>query len=660
MRSEKMHIFDDYTRQLKYCAHPDEVFILMEGRIFPNSNQSLFDDKLLMIRKNAVKFRAITPPSGMIGLAYRTVLYLILDGEMGDAPINGGNFQKADYLERVLRELQLHGGFYEPSSVNSKILDDYISVQREIGNSELSIYQKLFTLELWVKHNYLLPFFLQLPHDLFASSEQWKSLLIGKQKENIDYLNGVGSSKTPYPLDQLSIVITEALDYIDTYSEDCIWAAQFYKDAKAECLLGNDIQNNLTKIFRKTGYCFTEPLLAVTQQHTRSLRNNTWLQNSNTKGKTAVTACLDAVNKLQAACVIVVLMLTAMRKGELEVMIRYPKAKKTRHYELDGSFEIEKLIYKTAETDKGEVHPIAVPSIVTKALFLLSRISEIGDGKQVGPINLMSLNRGVEENDHARINKLVNAFCENLSIIPPTPHQLRHAMAFLVAYLNDDIGIELAMTLLGHKSISMTRVYMGHYKQVILKALGVMFNENLQMKKAVAEFQAEQSSQALEKIIRVIEEDEPLAGPIVKRLLQGVEFTGSITNEGKVFFAKSQRLLLERGMLAIVEHPTHFCVRDLTDSAQMPCQIGLDIDDFTNVPVISAQCQNNCGCRLYTEPQVEEMKRLSLEMEEHYPEDLIELIKGNRFYIANSFEQTFSNVIEELELKKQQKEEKHG
>lgn len=657
---KKMVTFDNYIKRLKICVHPDEVWALMQGRIYANSDGSMFEDEYLMIRKNAVKFRTILPPSGMLGLAYRTVLYLMLDGEIGDAPINGGNHHKATKLERVLRELQAHGNFDEPSQITGCMIDKVINTQREISNTELTILSKLRMIEMWAAHNHLLPFFLQLSHDLFSSSKQWNSLIAGAKKENDNYINGIGGSKEPYQLDQLSIIVTEALDYIDTYAEDCLLAAQFYKDAQARSLYSNSIQSNITMLLRATGHCFTEPLLAMTQRHALSLKNNTWVKNQKTKGKGPPRILSETVQKLQASCVIVVLLLTAMRKGELEVMIRYPKTKKTAHHELDGSIKLERLIYKTAETNKGELHPIAVPNIVIKALYLLSRISEINDGERNGPINLMTLQYGVKDNQLTRISYLIDGFCNSLDVLSPSPHQLRHAMAFLVAFLNDDIGIELAMTLLGHKSTVMTRKYMGHYKQVILKTFGVMFDENDQMQEAVSEFQAEQSSIALKKIIRAVETDEPLAGPIVKRLLQGIEFAGSVTNEGKVFFAKSQRLLLERGMLAIVEHPTHFCVRDLTNSTQMPCQIGLDIDDFTNVPVISAQCQTSCGCRLYTEPKVEEMKRLSKEMEEHYPDDLIELIKGNRFYIANSFDQTYSNVIEEFEQKKQQKEEHHG
>lgn len=652
----------DYTEQLKKCAHEDEVWTLMRAKVYPNSDNSIFDDEILYIRTNALKFYPVTPPSGLIGLAYRTVLYLRLDGEMGSAPINGGNHNIAQRFRQIIRELQEHGIFDTPSKLSGEIVDAYIVAQRKSGNNERTIYSKLSYLEKWAIYRHLLPFFLQLPHDLLASSREWNSVLEGQRKEILDYKNGLGGSKEPYPLDQWAIIIAEALDYIDNYSEDCVRAAQFYKEAKAQTISRSDTAtaDYVTKRFRTTAHSFTEPLLSMVQQHALTLTTNKWKPMPKNKGKGPIETCLIATHKLQAACVIIVLILTAMRKGELDVMMRYPQTNKTTHHELDGSIKLERLIYKTAETDRGELHLIAVPPIVIHAFDLLSRISEISDGKREGPINLMTLAYNKETNNAGRIAYLIQDFCDNLGITPPTPHQLRHALAFLVAFLNDDFGIELAMTLLGHKSTEMTKKYMGHYKQVILNSFGKMFDENEQIKEAVAEFQAEQSSQALEKVIAAVENDEPLAGPIVKRLLRGVQFAGSLTDEGKIFFAKSQRLLLERGMLAIVEHPTHFCVRDLTDTAPMPCHIGLVADDFINIPVISAQCQTNCGCRLYTEPKVEEMKRLSNEMEEYYPDDLLELIKGNRYYIANSFEQTYGNVIKEFEQKKQEKGVQNG
>lgn len=647
---------DDYIEKLAKCAHPEEVWNLMESKEYPNSKNSLFNDVHIHIRKTSVKFQSITPLQGQLGLAYRTVLFLILDGEMSQAPNNGGCAHKADRLERTIREINDLCKINKPSDINSWLLDEYIRSQRVKGLSERSIYQKLYVLLQWQQNKHLLPHFLRLQHDLFESSLEWFDLVENSKKEQKEYEQGLGGSKEPYPLDKLSVIVTEAIDYIETYASDCIIAAEIYKEAQVRNMPTTSTAHYITKVFRATQHKFKEPQLERTQQYALSLSKNSWTANPKVTGP--IQVCLDATHQLQASCVIVILMLTAMRKGELEVIPRYPKSNKTVHNELDGTLELQRLIYKTSQKQKGEIHTIAVPPIVIRALFLVSKISEISDGKKEGIINLMTLNYGCSENSLDRIRYLVISFCTKLDIEPPTPHQFRHAMAFLVAFINDDIGIELAMTLLGHKSTEMTKKYMGHYKKLLLNTFDTMLNENEQIQEAISKFQIEQSSIGLEKIIEAVEKEEPMSGPVVKRLLQGFEFAGSITNEDKVFFAKSQRLLLERGMLAVVEHPTHFCVRDLTKSEQMPCQIGISLEDFTNVPVVSAQCQTSCGCRLYTEPQVEYMKELANEMEEVYPDDLVELLKGNRYYMANSFEECYANVIDEFEKVKQYKTNK--
>lgn len=647
-------MIEDYTESLMKCSCPDEVWALMNDKIYPSSNRSLFAEEHLAIRKNIVRFQDVTPPPGVMGLAYRTVLYLILDGEMGNAPKNGGCLNKAYMLERTIRQINDIQKILIPADINSDIIDTYIREERKKGTTERSIHKKVYSLFQWKEYEYMLPHFLRLRYDLFELSTEWENLVEASSNELRDYLNGIGGSKEPYPLEQFSSIVTEAIEYMEIYADDCIFAANMYNEACEQNLPSTSTGHYMSKSFRIAKYNFVEPQLEKTQEYALSLKNHGWVANS--KVAAPIKSCLDSIHRLQAACIIIILMLTAMRKGELETMLRYPETKKTLHHELDGSFELERQIYKTAETEEGESHDIAVPLIVVRAFYLLSYISEISDGKKEGIINLMSINYTTESNSDYRINYLINAFCDYIDVLPPTPHQFRHAMAFLISFLNDDIGIELAMTLLGHKSMEMTKKYMGHYKQIILNTFDVMFNENEQMGEALAEFQKEQSSSGLEKIIQTIEKEEPMVGPIAKRLLQGFDFAGSVTDEGKVFFAKSQRLLLERGMLAVVEHPTHFCVRDLTDSSQMPCQIGLNYEDFINAPVISAQCQISCGCRLYTEPQVEYIKELALEMEDAYPDDLVDLLKGNRYYMANSAEQHYANVIDDLESIKQENE----
>jgi hypothetical protein len=658
----------DDLKKLRSCINIDEVRELMRDKIYPNSDNSKFFDDFLVIRKSSTRYATTKAPKNLtlayqqestIDLAYRLLLYLRLDGRISKAPINGGCFDAAIYLKRVLRELAIYGEFNSPNKITSKMIDDYIKAQREKGNHSSTILTKIRYLERWHQYAYLFPTFLRLSDDLFLQSKEHKGLKAITKKENRLYLLGLGGTKEPYPLNQWAILMNAAIDYIEIYAEDCIQALKLYKDTKKSVKSTKGRTNHITKTLRNRDYQFREPLLKQIQEHAFTLPNNVWSSMNLEKRLGPVQVCEKSISKLQGASIIVVLMLTAMRRGEFDACYRYPKITKGAHHELDGSLNLERLIYKTASSNQGELHTIAVPPIVVKAYDYLSKISELMDGEKEGVLNLSSIGNEHKLGSENRINHLIENFCEDVEVAyAPTPHQFRHALAFLVAFLNDDIGIELAMTLLGHKSTEMTKKYMGHYKKIILETYGVMFDENEQMQEVLGELQSEENQKSAEKLIASIEKDEPTMGPIAKRLLAGYEFAGSVTEEGKVFFTKSIRTLIQRGMVAVVEHATHFCVRDKTKSEQLPCQIGITSDDFSNIPVVATQCQTSCGCRLYTEPQAKQLQKTSKELQENYPDDLVSILNDNTYYSASSSTDPHINkMLEEYEEKLRLREE---
>jgi len=584
----------------------------------------------------------------MIGLAYRSVLFLKLDGEMGDVPLNGGVSGYASLLKLVIRELQEVEDFNDPSFITGELLDNFIEKQRAKGHRARTIHGKLRRLEEWLQYNHTLPFFFRLNETLFEDSSLYQQLLVDAQKELSDYQMGMGGSRALYPLQHLKLILTEAIDYIENYAEDCLLAARLYKDTKERFSDRSHsmVVSSITEFFRSKEYRFTEPLLEMMQDHALSLKNTEWESNPKIRGIGPVNSLTFTVKKIQAACTIVTLMLTAMRRGEFDTLQRYPKVTKSSHHELDGSLVLERIVHKTAKTDSGEPLQMPVPTIVVKAVGILSQISEINDGKKDGVLNLSDLSFSLENNGLMRIRKLIVDFCEELGIDAPTPHQLRHAMAFIVSYLNDAEGMELAMMMLGHKSTEMTKKYLGHFKHIVMESFEEMFETNKFLQQALIEFQEEQSAAGLEKIITEITNEQALVGPVVKRFTQ---FSGSMTDEAKAFFIKTHRLLLERGMLAIVQHPTHLCVRDLTDSSQMSCQLGFNREDFAGAPVMPSQCDAKCGCRLYTQQNVEALKEQAKEMKEAYPEDIRQRLSQNTYFTSSSISDTYSSVISEYE-----------
>jgi hypothetical protein len=229
---------------------------------------------------------------------------------------------------------------------------------------------------------------------------------------------------------------------------------------------------------------------------------------------------------------------------------------------------------------------------------------------------------------------------------PPTAHQFRHSMAFIVAYMNDAHGIELAMTLLGHKSIEMTKKYLGHYKYILQNNFDIMYEENDAMREVYKELKSTLDKEALESVIKQIESESPMVGPIVKRIPQ---FSGSLTQEAKVFFTKSLRLVVEKGIFAVTQFPTHFCIKDLTDSSQMACQVGLNLDDYRGAPILPLQCESKCVCRLYTGKNIEMLKELTDEVDESYPEELRERLHKNTYFDLDSFKNPYNQYIQDYD-----------
>ena len=154
------------------------------------------------------------------------------------------------------------------------------------------------------------------------------------------------------------------------------------------------------------------------------------------------------------------------------------------------------------------------------------------------------------------------------------------------------------------------------------------------------------NKEALEKVIDQINQEQPMVGPIVKRISQ---FSGSLTKEAKIFFAKSLRLVVEKGMCAVTQFPTHFCIKDLTSPEQMACQIGLNIDDYTGAPVVPSQCEPKCSCRLYTGENIGNLKEITDQVEEAYPEELRERLQQDTYFDAESFSDPYTKYINEYE-----------
>lgn len=637
----------DYLEKLPTCASEEEVWELFKSQVFPNSNESLFNSGEITLKVSEIKYSPIIPPSETIGLAYRTVLFLKLNGVFGKIITGGGCYTIGGALLRVLNSFLSYKKFNSPLEITSNMIDRFILEGQEKGNSVFSTYRDLFQIEHWLNNNARLPYFLRLTTDLLSQSKLWGELKESKDKEFLEYTQDIGGSNPIYPLNQLKIIVNEAIEYIDNYSDDCVDAARIYKQVKNLQMSSEGTRNRITKILFNQEHLFTEPNLKMIQEHIKASRKTYWTKMEGGLVYGPLVCIVESIRKLQGACSIIILMLTAMRRGEFNTLKRYPDISPSEHNEIDNSFQLSYIIYKTAFTEAGDESTVPVPQYVVKSIYLLSVLSELKDDEKIGYINLSSFSKVDSKHNDYRVNSVIFSFCNELEIEPPNIHQFRHAMAFIVAYMNDAHGIELAMTLLGHKSIEMTKKYLGHYKQIVQNNFDIMYEENDTMREVYLALKETLDKEALENVIEQIELESPMVGPIIKRIPQ---FSGSLTQEAKIFFSKSLRLVVEKGIFAVTQFPTHFCIKDLTDSTQMACQIGLNLDDYKGAPILPLQCEPKCGCRLYTGANIEILKELTDEVEEAYPDELRERLQQNTYFDAESFKDPYKQYIHEHEI----------
>lgn len=619
---------NNYIQKLKYCVNPDEVWELMKGRIYPGSNGSKFEDKKIYLPNANKGWNALSSPNdNILGLAMRVLVFLKLDDQNGDMPLNSGKYAYANKFFRLFYEEQLVDGRLDsPGMVDSNILDELIEIGVKNNVQAKSTKNKIRKLEDWISAADKLPYFLQVDPFIFVESAKYEEFLELHRKE-LSANKKIGGPKQPYSLSALKVISSEAISYIENYGNEILTCAKIFKENFDK---SHEVRKRiLVKFLRSESYQFNEPSIRKKQHYCRTLKNNTYIAEKSCN-MTPIQIFINAITKLEAACVIIVLMLTAMRKQELALLERYPKITNIEYYNL------KRLVYKTSNSERGDSVEMPIPPIVKNALEFLSQISEIKDGKKIGPLNLMDINFSIKTtNSESRIGYIIHSFCLDLGIKnPPSAHMFRHAMAFIIMHYNEKDGLELARRFLNHKSIEMTLIYMGH--------------SNVVIRKAMSELGQEEGEMLVDIISEEINSGKRLSGPAAKRLFKSV-FIGRYARDINSLLIKSMRLLVESGRIRIIQTPTNFCVHDTSNPNAMACQRGLDIVNIASVPIIPARCEGaSCECALFTEQHVEELKEQAKIFISDYPEELRERLSKNTYFVNDCGIDSLSNPFRKL------------
>lgn len=607
--------------ELKQTIHIDDIYKIFENVHFPNTNGSLFSaEKIFGFEGSDGKFFTHVKLQGNFEVAFKTIVYLKLYGLIGNKPFNTGVTHWLNAFQSVLYDIEKNNDIINNvTDISSKHIDSYIAKQLKTV-LPYTVKKKLGYLKDWIVFaNQYLPHFLQLDESLFINSKYYKDLVkkssLQRTQENL-----IENSRKSYPLELLKIMVSESIKYIEKYSEETIKMGGYYVNSMQ---LNNKNQYTADCDFIVNNF-FQNPIINNLKTEINNISSVEII-----KGIRNILK--EEIEALEASCILVILFLTGMRIGEFVTLKRHPEIIEGEH------FNLKRLIYKTAPNKGGVELEMPIPEITKKAIEILSTISDIKDNGLNKEIATTSIKFSKVSNAKSiRVRNLIRWYAKKLKIKEKIdPHQLRHAMAFLIVHLNEKDGLELARMFLGHTSISMTLQYMGHY--------------NKELNEAIHELTKEESEIFVDKITDQIKQNKKLFGENGKRLMPKHKFVGQQAEDFVVLMKNGLLKLIEDQKLAIIQTPVSLCMHDLSKPEELICQRGLNIENIVLNGPAPSRCKGaSCSNSLFLEEHIEKLKD---QMYGNIDPTLKERLESNTFFVeAGGFEQDpFRKIIKEYD-----------
>lgn len=617
-------MIQSYIKKLKECLTIEDVESLMSERIFEKSNNSKFEDDYILLPNQVGTYtnKDIRFKSKLYEILFKIFLFLKLDDQAGPKLLGSGTSRYAEILRTFLIDMEIeqpnikHFGditFSTIEAISMKYLND-TSVKYTTHRN------KIRKLEDWVKYvNHNLPNFLRLRADIVLEAPSFHKLnKLAEDEKKKDEKSP--SRRKPYDLSELKKIMNYSIKYIEKYSEEGLIAGDIFiksrrkhdKDKQRYIYAFNELGNHILS--------FSEPTLKNIQEEIRQ-DSNMFIKKygaTNSPRVSKIFSSLINVNKkLEASCLVVILMTTGMRNSELVRLQRFPKIIN------DEYFHLKKMVFKTSQTNEGKEYSIPIPKITKTAIEVLSKLGEIKDGKKNGNIMSRSLQiiaGNTEEADlRGAIVNLIKFLCRFTNVKKtPTPHDFRHAIAFLVSRLNQKDGYELARLLLGHKSLTMTLRYLGHY--------------NLYINNALSELYEEESTFLLENIEENYRNGKKVYGEKAELFTNGYTFKGSFAEEFVDLMNKNILNLIKQGKLAIIQTPICLCLHDLAKPEEIACQRGFNLENMINVNPLPSMCKpERCGNAIFTESNIETLMKDIKDI----PQELVDRLQNNKFFVEN-------------------------
>lgn len=631
-----------------------------------------FFDKTIKIKRSPSRFVDFSTElkSDILDSALRMFLYLKFNGFTAFEPQNSGEHSlscsvKANFLnlEKVLKK--------SLSSLDDIEIEDIKSAFKHyLQNSNLTR-KKTFIIHVnrirdYIKHEELYPNFLRFnifvkryilneeyleiwdmysnPVDCLDSELTDEAKVIKKNLKEA----GLFSDRGMYPIEDMCRIIRTSKEYIENYTDECLEILNVIVESRQQSTSMQKAKYiyNYFKRCSQENRIFKNALLNKYQRltATKPLYIYKKRKYAGVGAKIEFSDLIHMVDLLEASCISIILLGTAMRVGELLEL-------KREFTLLDSTFpQLVRVIFKTSNSQNGDVYNNPIPKICINCLEILSQITELKDYKNEYDGILVSsiYSSNAKLCDGGRINMLINKISSYAGIKEaPTNHQFRHSMAYLVASSDSKDGLELASLLLGHKNIPMTIRYLS------------MFNVDIY--NAKVELDQLNSEKLIDIIVESASKDEKLFGEKAKYFNPNVTFVGKQAEEFSLSLKRNLRKLVEEAKFAIIQTTHCMCIHDLSKPKDMKCHLGYDFSDEIGGFPLTNKCKSaECKNAIFTESDVEKLKELYGHIE--YSEIRERLEKNTYFLKLGGFSELnpFAKLINEYDKYKEEKEQAYG
>lgn len=645
---------NDFLEQLRLCVSEDEVWSLIKDVKLSQGYEAKIGDKPMILPDSHGYDGIINLPDNNFGLVARLVSYLTFNGYLGHVNYGGGAQAYIGRFRTIWNDLNEIKSILNISEINEELLERWIRSQIDKGHGAISIMRKVLRLEDWHKASTMLPHFLSFNKNMIYDCPSYFELQDKHDKESEQNWDKIDDNAIKYPLHLLLPILEESIKYVSIYTDDIEEMMVQQRHLNETSLTSYHLNNRTCQFMKNTEHCFKEPNLVALQAYCRTLKS-TWKPYNKFPGKGPRMVISEAVQRWQAANLIILSFFSASRSNEISRQLRNIRTPKTKYHDIDKGYNFTRVIWKTSR--HGKLHTTPLPPIGMEAYRNLSLHSEQTDGKRIGTLQFtdwLNLNNHMHADRMGYVLKKFSHWVHGEDRIHLAPHQLRHAMASILNHLNDRNGLMIVANLLGHDSIKMTLTYEAQMKTIVLNQINHMANTNEEIAGAIREYEEEESLRVLnESIMPDLNQGKVFLGP-AKGITQ---FTGSVVNDPESFFSFHSQAIKD-GQLIITQTPVCVCVRTTQNAAQMACQRDIKFEDYSNVPVQPAACKGSaCSNSLFDEQNCKMLMEQTQSVKDLAPADLREMASQWFFVVGDGLEMPNQKIISEYEeiLKKKEK-----